>query len=117
MDILRAVLKARPDVKWENNSVNEFSLDMIKAAYIGDDFPSQGELDIAWVLCQEDDRVNDIIEQLSNTDKTIIRVIEDLIKILINKSTISLNDFSPEVQEKIATRQTLRDSLNGGSCG
>lgn len=114
MDIIRAVYKARPDVQWKNNSVNSFSLDTIKAAYIGDDFPSQSELDAAEVLCQEKDRVDGIVEQLSNTDKGIIRVIEDLIKILVQKGNVSLTDFSPQVQEKIAARQSLRDEINGG---
>ena len=113
MDILRAVYKARPNVTWKNNSVNGFSLGTIKAAYIGDDFPTQTELDNAWILCQEEDAVNDVLVQLSNTDKGIIRVIEDLIKILVQKGNISLSDFSPQVQEKIAARQALRDSLNG----
>ena len=114
MDLLRAVYKARPAVQWVNNSVNGYNLDTIRAAYIGDDFPEQSELDAAWLLCQEDDRVKGVIDQLSNTDKAIIRVIEDLIKILIQKDNISLSDFSPQVQEKIAARQALRDEINGG---
>ena len=114
MDIIRTVYKARPDVAWKNNSVNGYNLDTIKAAYIGNDFPSQAELESAWLVCQEDDRLEGIIEQLSKTDKGIIRVIEDVVKILIQKGNISLTDFSPQVQEKIAARQSLRDELNGG---
>ena len=113
MDIIRAVHKARPSVQWKNDSVNGFSLDTIRAAYVGDDFPEQTELDAAWLLCQEDDKANEIIEQLSTTDKGIIRVIEDLIKILVQKGSISLSDFSPQVQEKIAARQALRNQIGG----
>ena len=111
IDSLRAVIKARPNVKWKDDYVNEFSIDTIKAAYIGDDFPTQSELDAAWILCQEDDRVSGIISQLSDTDKGIIRVIEDLIAILIQKGSISLTDFSQPVQDKIAARKALRNQL------
>ncbi len=114
MDIIRAIYKARPNVKWVDDSVNGFNLDTIKAAYLGNDFPKQSELDAAWILCQEDDRIEGIIVQLSNTDKGIIRVIEDLIKILVQKGNISLSDFSPQVQEKIAARKALRDQINEG---
>ena len=114
MDIIRAVYRARLGTVWKNNSVNSFSLETIKAAYIGDDFPSQAELDAARVLCQEDDRVEEITEQLSNTDRGIIRVIEDLITVLVQKGIISIGDFSPQVREKILERKTLRDEINGG---
>ncbi len=114
MDIIRAVHKARPSASWKHNSVNGFSLETVKAAYDGGDFPSQAELEEAWGLCQEDDRAESIIDQLSNTDKGIIRVLEDLIGVLVEKGNISLSDFSPKVQEKIAARQALRDQLNGG---
>ena len=56
MDILRAIYKARPDVAWKNNSVNGFSLDTIKKAYIGEDFPSLGELDTAWLACLQEEK-------------------------------------------------------------
>jgi len=114
MDIIRVVYKTRPDVQWKNNSVNSFNLNTIKGAYIGEDFPTQIELDEAWILCQEDDRVSEVMNQLSNTDKGIIRVIEDLIKILVQKGNISIDDFSPEVQIKVATRQSLRDQISEG---
>ena len=114
MDIIRAVYKARPSVTWRNNSVNGFSLDTIKAAYIGDDFPTPTELDAAWVLCQEDDRVEEVVEQLSSTDKNIIRVLEDLITILVQKGSISLSDFPQKVQDKLLERKALRDQISGG---
>lgn len=113
MDIIRAVHKARPEVIWKNNSVNGFSLDTIKAAYDGDDFPSQSELDDAWVLCQEDDRIGGVMDQLSSTDKNIIRVLEDLITILIQKDNISLSDFPQKVQDKFLERKALRDQISG----
>lgn len=56
MDIIRSVYKARPDATWKNNSVNGFNLDTVKAAYIGDDFPTQTELDEAWLDCLREDK-------------------------------------------------------------
>ena len=114
MEILRAVYKARPNVQWQNNSVNGFSLDTVKNAYIGDDFPTQNELEEAWLLCREDDRVGEIVTQLSNTDKNIIRVLEDLITVLIQKGNISLSDFPSQVQDKLSERKALRDQISGG---
>jgi hypothetical protein len=63
MDILRAVYKAKPNVQWVNNSVNTFSLDTIKAAYIGDDFPTQEELDTAWILCLKEEKKSQAKEE------------------------------------------------------
>lgn len=114
MDIIRAVCKARPGAQWVGDSINGFNLDTIRAAYVGDGFPTQLELDAAWAACQEDDRVGGVVEQLSNTDKNIIRVLEDLITILIQKGSISLSDFPQKVQDKLLERKTLRDQINGG---
>ena len=114
MDIIRAVCKARPDVAWFNNSVNAFSLETIKAAYVGEDFPTQTELDEAWILCQEEDRVGVCVEQLAQTDNSTIRIIEDLIEVLIQKGGISIDDFPPQVQEKLTARKALRDEISGG---
>ena len=112
MDILRAVYKARSGVKWKHNSVNGFSLDTIKAAYIGEDFPNQSELNAAWLLCQEEDRIEGIIDQISKTDRGTIRIVEDLIEILIQKGNISLNDFPSQAQTRLATRKAFRDQIS-----
>jgi len=56
MDILRAICKARPEVKWKDDSVNSFNLDTIKAAYDGGDFPTTAELDAAWLICLQEEK-------------------------------------------------------------
>ena len=114
MDILRVVYKARPEVQWENDFVNGFSLGTIKAAYVGDDFPSQIELDEAWLLCQEEDRVEACVEKLSQTDQSTIRIVEDLIEVLIQKGGISIDDLPAQAQEKLTARKALRDEISGG---
>jgi len=48
------------------------------------------------------------------SDLEMIRVIEDLIDVLTEKSIISINDLPPAVQLKILTRKSLR---NQGSLG
>ncbi|MCK5601039.1 hypothetical protein KAR91_04165 [Candidatus Pacearchaeota archaeon] len=63
MDIIRAVYEARPNVGWENNSVNCFNLDTIKEAYIGDDFPTATELDTAWLTCLREEKKAQVKEE------------------------------------------------------
>ena len=106
MDIISAVYKCRPDVQWKDNSVNGFSLQTIKAAYIGDDFPTQQELDDAWLLCQEDYRIAEIKEQLASTDKDFIRVLEDLIDVDCDVTRLNQN-----AKDKITNRKNLRSQL------
>lgn len=74
MDIIRAVYKARPDVKWKDNSVNGFNLDTIKAAYIGDDFPEQAELDAAWLICLREEKK---IQTKKEAYKKIINILPE----------------------------------------
>lgn len=114
MNLLQAFNKARPGATFGDDGPNGFSLELLNERYDGQDKVTQSELDTAWLLCVEDDMLNDIIQQLSNTDKGIIRVIEDLITILIQKGNLSLSDFSQPVQDKILARKALRDQLSGG---
>ena len=71
---------------------------------------SQAEIDATEV--NRDNRINAKSAEITNTDKKIIRVIEDLITILISKGTIQITDFPQVVQDKIAERQALRTELN-----
>lgn len=108
VDNISAVYKCRPDVEWRDNSVNGFSLETIRAAYIGDDFPTQGELDAARLLCQDDIRIEELKEQLASTDIGFIRVLEDLMDVNFDVSKL------PQVsKDKINERKNLRGQLNG----
>ena len=49
---------------------------------------------------------------LGATDSSLIRVIEDLVNILIDKKVIRFTDLPPEVQKKINARQKIRQRLS-----
>jgi hypothetical protein len=45
MDLARKFNYLRPSATFENNQVNYYSLDTIKETYIGDDCPTQAQID------------------------------------------------------------------------
>lgn len=48
---------------------------------------------------------------LEKTDKSVIRVVEDLIEVLLTKNIITITDLPPPAQEKLLSRQEARDEL------
>lgn len=48
---------------------------------------------------------------LENTDKSVIRVLEDLIDVLLAKNLIAFTDLPAPAQEKLLSRQEARDEL------
>ena len=50
-------------------------------------------------------------EQLASTDAGAIRLIDDSIRILIDKGIITLEDFDIEAQDKYVAREVLRSQL------
>ena len=48
---------------------------------------------------------------LENTDKSVIRVLEDLIEVLLAKNLIAFTDLPAPAQEKLLSRQEARDEL------
>jgi hypothetical protein len=113
MYLMRPFLKARPNATFKNGA-NSSSLEILNSRYDGEDKVTQDEIDAALPECIEEDRRENIYTQLADTDVGIIRVIEDLITILIQKGTIDLSNFSQPVQDKILARKALRDEMNGG---
>ena len=51
-------------------------------------------------------------KNLEQSDLEMIRVIEDLIDILVDKNIITFTDFPEASQSKILTRQKIRDKLH-----
>lgn len=51
------------------------------------------------------------LRSLDATDQKMIRVIEDLITVLIQKGIISLSDFTQQVQDRLLERQAAREDL------
>ncbi|MCL2892704.1 tryptophan synthase subunit beta [Brenneria tiliae] len=56
----------------------------------------------------------DGLQQLRQSDLEMVRVLEDLIQVLINKGVISITDFPPAAQLKLIGRAQAREALNGG---
>jgi len=51
--------------------------------------------------------------RLTQTDIALIRVIEDLIDVLIDKNILMFTDLPLEAREKILVRKSTRESLSG----
>lgn len=50
---------------------------------------------------------------LALSDMSIVRVLEDLVDLLIEKKIILFTELPPEAQEKIRVRQQLRTKMGG----
>jgi hypothetical protein len=55
-------------------------------------------------LCQRDVAR----EQLSSSDGDMIRVLEDLVDVLMQKGIVAWDDFAPQAQRKLLFRKDLR---------
>ncbi|MEE3652726.1 MULTISPECIES: tryptophan synthase subunit beta [unclassified Brenneria] len=54
------------------------------------------------------------LQQLRQSDLEMVRVLEDLIQVLINKGVISITDFPSAAQLKLIGRAQAREALNSG---
>ncbi|QTF07496.1 tryptophan synthase subunit beta [Brenneria izadpanahii] len=54
------------------------------------------------------------LQQLRQSDLEMVRVLEDLIQVLIDKGVINITDFPPAAQLKLIGRAQAREALNGG---
>lgn len=52
---------------------------------------------------------------LTLTDTGLVRALEDLINVLVDKKVIRFTDLPPAVQKKITVRQEIRRKLSGTS--
>ncbi len=68
--------------------------------------------DITLFLSAAGDTAQDARQQLVQSDLEMIRVIEDLIELLIQKGTILITDLPDGAQEKLMQRQKLRGMLS-----
>lgn len=62
---------------------------------------------------EDDQRRGDVIEGLKSSDLDIARITEDLIYLLVQKNVILFTELPEIVQEKLLSRETLRDKLSG----
>lgn len=62
-------------------------------------FKSSGELEL-------------LAHMLSLTDASLVRVLEDLVDLLIEKKLILFTELPPEAREKIQSRKSLRSKMH-----
>ena len=60
-----------------------------------------------------DDRVENSLKQLKQSDLDMIRVLEDLIEVLTTKGVISITDLPAGAQSKLLNRSSAREALGG----
>lgn len=53
--------------------------------------------------------------ELSESDVSLIRVIEDIIDVLIDKNLLMFTDLPPAAREKIMQRKSTREQLSGAA--
>ncbi|EMJ4843581.1 TPA: tryptophan synthase subunit beta [Morganella morganii] len=54
------------------------------------------------------------LQQLRQSDLEMVRVLEDLIQVLMQKGLINITDFPPAAQIKLISRAQAREALSGG---
>lgn len=59
-------------------------------------------------------RLEEAGEQISGTDKPLVRVIEDLIDLLVDREVILFTDLPGAAQNKLMNRRRLRENLKPG---
>lgn len=77
----------------------------------GEELPASHP-DVAEFLSAPDDTALAVRQQLVQSDLDMIRVIEDLIELLIQKGTILITDLPDGAQEKLMQRQKLRGMMS-----
>ena len=59
-----------------------------------------------------DDADQDAKVYLSRTDTEVVRILEDLVELLIEKNVIMLSELAPAAREKLLARKHLRSKFN-----
>lgn len=60
------------------------------------------------------ERIEASEQNISGTDLPLVRVLEDLIDLLIDREVIRFTDLPEAAQQKLMNRRTLRTSLRAG---
>ncbi|WJY16151.1 tryptophan synthase subunit beta [Pectobacteriaceae bacterium CE90] len=66
---------------------------------------------IAWLNNKE--VILSSLQKLRNSDLEMVRVLEDLIQVLINKGQVNITDFPVAAQLKLINRSQAREVLGG----
>jgi len=70
---------------------------------------------MVYILCEviivDKKQIEEIREQLSQSDYDMIRILEDLLVVLIDKKIIKYTDLPAEALQKLSQRTVLREKL------
>jgi hypothetical protein len=64
------------------------------------------------IFLEQSESADHTMLSLSNTDHEMVRVIEDLIDLLMEKQVFTYTELPAAVQEKLSTRKQLRKDIN-----
>lgn len=70
--------------------------------------PTETEIAQAWSDYNNESGRRDARKRLDATDDDLARVVEDLIDILVTKTTIAIEDLPIDAQQKLIARKNLR---------
>ncbi|PWC09407.1 tryptophan synthase subunit beta [Brenneria roseae subsp. americana] len=79
---------------------------------MNDELPDDSAEALAWFKGHEIEIAS--LQQLRQSDLEMVRVLEDLIQVLMQKGLINITDFPPAAQLKLINRAQAREALNGG---
>lgn len=63
----------------------------------------------------KDGKLDSLIQLLSLSDLSIVRIIEDLIDLLVKKNVIMLTDLPEEARDKLKERKRVRKKMDSDS--
>jgi uncharacterized protein YwgA len=91
----------------ERNSNGKITTLFREAQYSGqEELPPSNEEVLAFLLENESD--SETKAYLSKTDAEMVRIVEDLVDLLIQKNLILLTDLPAEAQKKLMSRKRIR---------
>lgn len=95
---------------WDNGKGNFTDISPPNAAFDGIpcDWSETGQ---EWILDTDEQSRQAALTGLESSDSGMSRVVEDLIDVLVSASKISMSDLPQSAQDKITSRQSLRNDL------
>ena len=101
-----------------NNSGRILAL-YAQPSYAQQEFLASNEPEIQAFLTQEHSPIDgsqgerlDLMDELTRSDMESIRIIDDLVEVLVNNSTIRLSDLPSAARAKLLSRKQARDTLS-----
>lgn len=100
----------------ERNPDGEVIALFLAAPQPGAEWLTLEHVDVQAFLARSDDRGQADLpyEALATLDRAMIRVLEDLVDVLVDKHIIQLSDLPEKARDKVKMRKEFRGALSGG---